>query len=64
MLSFGWRAVSNQTYQVQYTTDLRQTNWMTLISAITATNSTATATDVVGPDVQRFYRIIELPEAW
>ena len=64
MINFSWNAVPGQTYQVQYKTDLSQTNWMSLISAITATNSTVTATDVVGPDTQRFYRIVEFPEAW
>lgn len=64
VLNINWNAVPGQTYQVQYSTDLRQTNWVVLISAITPTNSTATATDAVGPDSQRFYRIVEFPEAW
>ena len=64
VLNINWKAVPGQTYQVQYSTDLRQTNWMILISAVTPTNSTATATDAVGPDSQRFYRIVEYPEAW
>lgn len=64
VLNINWNAVPGQTYQVQYSTDLRQTNWVVLISAITPTNLTATATDAVGPDSQRFYRIVEFPEAW
>ena len=64
LLNINWKAVPGQTYQVQYTTDLSKTNWMSLISAITPTNSTAAAIDSVGPDSQRFYRIVEYPEAW
>jgi uncharacterized repeat protein (TIGR03803 family) len=64
VLNINWNAVPGQIYQVQYSTDLRQTNWMVLISAVTPTNATATATDAVGPDSQRFYRIVEFPEAW
>ena len=64
IFNIKWNAVPGQTYQVQYSTDLSKTNWMSLISAITPTNSTAAAIDSVGPDSQRFYRIVEYPEAW
>jgi uncharacterized repeat protein (TIGR03803 family) len=64
VFNIKWNAVPGQTYQVQYSTDLSKTNWMSLISAITPTNSTAAAIDSVGPDSQRFYRIVEYPEAW
>jgi uncharacterized repeat protein (TIGR03803 family) len=64
VFNIKWNAVPGQTYQVKYSTDLSKTNWMSLISAITPTNSTAAAIDSVGPDSQRFYRIVEYPEAW
>ena len=35
VLNINWKAVPGQTYQVQYSTNLRQTNWMVLISAVT-----------------------------
>jgi hypothetical protein len=44
-------------YQVQYKTNLLQTNWINLGNAITATNVTATATNLIGSDPQRFYRL-------
>ena len=60
-LSFTWAAVSNQTYQVQYTTDLNPPNWLDLGSPVTATKSTASASDLIGPDQRRFYRVALLP---
>ena len=60
-LTFIWSAVSGKSYQVQHTIDLIQTNWSDLGIPITATNATATASDNVGPDRQRFYRIVLLP---
>lgn len=64
VVNINWNAVPGQTYQVQYSTDLRQTNWMVLISAIIPSNSSATAIDALGPDSQRFYRIVECPQTW
>ena len=40
---------------------LAATNWADLPPDITATASTAVATDTVGSDPQRFYRILVLP---
>jgi hypothetical protein len=44
---------------VQYTIDLTASNWIDLGAAFVATNGIATATDTLGPDPQRFYRIIQ-----
>jgi hypothetical protein len=55
--SFSWSAVSGSVYQPQYKTNLLDTNWLSLGGPITATNSTATATDPAPADPQRFYRV-------
>ncbi len=56
-LNFTWNALTGLVYQVQYKTNLLQTNWINLGAVITATNLTATATNLIGPDPQRFYRL-------
>ena len=56
-LNFTWNALTGLVYQVQYKTNLLQTNWINLGNAITATNVTATATNLIGSDPQRFYRL-------
>jgi uncharacterized repeat protein (TIGR03803 family) len=53
-----WSAVASQTYQLQYSTNLVQAGWNNLGVAVTATNGTMTASDSVGPDPQRFYRVV------
>jgi hypothetical protein len=60
LLKFTWAGVPNQTYLVQYTTDLNSANWLSLGSPITATNGTASASDFIGPDQKRFYRVVLL----
>ena len=60
-LTLTWSGMPWQKYQVQYTTDLNQTNWNLLGDAITTTNALATACDAIGPDPQRFYRVLILP---
>ncbi|MCX6926498.1 MAG: hypothetical protein NT154_25310 [Verrucomicrobia bacterium] len=60
-LIFSWSAVQGMLYQVQYKTDLLQTNWSNLGNAIFATNGTITSSDSTGPDHQRFYRVLVLP---
>jgi len=63
-ISITWSAVPGQTYQIQYSANLSQLNWNSLISAVTATDPTITVSDSVGPDAQRFYRIVMFPQAW
>jgi hypothetical protein len=59
---FAWSAVTGKTYQVQFKTNLLQTNWSNLGSASVATNGTMTASDFVGAGAsQRFYRVALLP---
>jgi hypothetical protein len=59
--TLAWAAVPGERYQVQYKSDLTQTNWSNLGDPITATTTNTTASDLIGPDPQRFYRIIVLP---
>ncbi len=54
-------AVAGQRYQLQYRTNLSQTNWIDLGSACRATNGTLTASDMMGADPQRLYRVALLP---
>ena len=60
-LTLTWSAMPWQTYQLQYSTDLNETNWNILGDAIATTNAWATASDAIGPDPQRFYRVLILP---
>ena len=60
-ITFTWSAVSGRVYQVQYTPDLTQPNWTNLGASIPATNSTASASDAIGPDPRRYYRVVLLP---
>jgi len=46
---------------LQFTTDLTQLNWTCAGSPVTATNTTATACETIGPDRHRFYRLALLP---
>ena len=57
-VTFTWNAVTNVVYQLQYCTDLVQGDWNDLGTAITATNAVMSATDSLGPDPQRFYRLL------
>ncbi|HUA67846.1 MAG TPA: glycosyl hydrolase [Candidatus Saccharimonadales bacterium] len=55
-----WNAVTNQSYQVQFSTNLAKGVWTNLGAVIIATNGTASTTDVTG-GTTRFYRIITPP---
>jgi hypothetical protein len=57
----AWNTIPGQTYRLQYKPTLAATNWTDLLPDITATASTASTTDTVGSDPQRFYRILVLP---
>jgi predicted outer membrane repeat protein len=60
-LSLIWSTEVGATYQVQYTSDLRSTNWASLGSPFTATGATLSAADSVTNGPQRFYRLVVLP---
>ena len=57
-VTFTWSAVASAVYQLQYRTNLAQGNWSNWGSAITATNAVMSASDSIGPDPQRFYRLL------
>jgi uncharacterized repeat protein (TIGR03803 family) len=57
VITLTWPAAAGQNYQVQYITNLTQTNWSTLTN-ITAISATGTATDSTSPAAQRFYRVV------
>ncbi len=55
-----WNSVTNQSYQVQFSTNLTKGAWTNLGAVIVATNSAASATDATGGTV-KFYRITAAP---
>jgi hypothetical protein len=61
MLTLTWSAFAGRTYQLQYTTNMTAGNWNDLGTPTTATDSTVTASDTLGQDQQRFYRVALLP---
>jgi hypothetical protein len=63
VITFTWSSVSGAVYQVQYNTNLSSGVWTNLGSPILATNSTANATDPIGPDMARFYRLTSLVDS-
>jgi subtilase family serine protease len=60
-IAFSWNTQSGAVYQVQYVTNLLETNWLNLGGALTAADSTLSLTDMTVPDPQRFYRLRVLP---
>jgi Pro-kumamolisin, activation domain/Viral BACON domain len=57
VITLSWSAVSGYEYELQYVTNILQTNWTTLGGMIKATNSTMLSTDSVTNSTQRFYRV-------
>jgi hypothetical protein len=58
-VAFSWLTTPGVAYQVQYVTSLASTNWINLGAAIMATNGVTTDFDTLGPDPQRFYRVVQ-----
>ncbi|MGD0258559.1 MAG: NHL repeat-containing protein [Verrucomicrobiota bacterium] len=61
VLTLTWSATPGKTYQVQYLTNLAQTNWNNLTNSAVAGNSTMSATDSLRASSRRFYRVVQLP---
>ena len=59
--NFTWNAVSNRSYQLQYSVDLTTTNWLNLGSPITATSNSVSTSDVLDSGQQRYYRVRLVP---
>ena len=62
-LALGWSAAPGVVYQVEYRTNLLQTNWLALGSPITATNAYLTLSDTNARPTSpsRFYRLMASP---
>jgi subtilase family serine protease len=60
-IQLAWTALPGVQYEVQYKTNLTQTSWINLGSVITATMNPMTFSNNIGPDPQRFYRVVLLP---
>jgi uncharacterized repeat protein (TIGR03803 family) len=56
-----WSALPGQRFQLQYCSDLASGNWTDLGGVLTAAGSTVTASDEMGSNSQRFYRVQLLP---
>ena len=59
-LNLVWSSVAGSAYQLQFKSALTQSSWGTL-ATVTATNSTAGATDTIVPGSTRFYRVVLTP---
>jgi subtilisin-like proprotein convertase family protein len=56
-----WSSVSNLTYRVQYGSNIGSGSWSNVVPDVTATGTTAFATDTVSGSEPRFYRVLLLP---
>lgn len=56
-INLVWTAQSGSSYQVQYSTSLTSSVWSNLGGSVTASGSTASDTDTIGPAQLRFYRV-------
>jgi kumamolisin len=61
-LQIAWTAYPGLEYQLQSTTDLAQANWTNFGGVITATTNPMPDSVTIGPDPQRFYRVVLLPQ--
>jgi len=57
MVGFAWNVIPGQTYQVQYSTNLAQTNWLDFGGQVTTTGTALTFYDSA-TNLQRFYRLV------
>jgi hypothetical protein len=60
-VSLTWNTLAGAYYQIQYLTELSQTGWTNLGGPIQATNASLTVVDSLGPNRQRFYRVVVSP---
>lgn len=61
MITFSWSAMPGHMYQVLYKTGGNDTNWHNLGAPIMAGSNSCSASDLIGPDPSRYYRILVLP---
>jgi uncharacterized repeat protein (TIGR03803 family) len=62
ILSLTWSAMPGQRYRLQYTPSLPATNWPFLGSSIFPTSNRVTVSDNLCTNVQRFYRVVLIPQ--
>ena len=60
-LALTWSAAVGQKYQLQYKPDLTAAGWTNLGNWFLATNALMSASDLIGSNPQRFYRVVLLP---
>jgi hypothetical protein len=60
-IDFTWSAPPGLSCQVQYNTNLASTNWLALGPSQTATNGVLSASDAIGPEAEKFYRVLVVP---
>ncbi len=60
-LTLTWSTVPGQIYQLQYKANLAQPNWINWFYPLVATGGNITVSDTVGPNQQRFYRVVQSP---
>jgi subtilase family serine protease len=60
-LTLSWNTFAGLIYQVQYKTNLQQVNWINLGIPTMATNAAMSMMDFIGPDSERYYRVLESP---
>ncbi|HXR06479.1 MAG TPA: S53 family peptidase [Candidatus Acidoferrum sp.] len=57
----AWSALAGANYQVQYLTNVLQTNWLNAGGLITATNNPMIFSQGIVPGAQRYYRVALMP---
>lgn len=57
IFSFTWTAVAGRVYQVQFISDLTQTNWTNFGGVLNATNGIMGGSTAIGSNTSRFYQI-------
>ena len=57
LITFVWTSRIGNRYQLQYTTNLLSAVWIDLGAPVTATGVSLSASDLIGADSQRFYRV-------
>lgn len=60
-ITLTWGAVAGQSYQFEYCSGTCSADWIGLGGAIVATNGVMSVRDTIGPEPQRFYRVVVLP---
>ncbi len=60
-VEINWLALSNTTYQVQWSSDLSLTNWQDLGTPVTGTGANVSIFDSTRYGSQRFYRVETVP---